>query len=274
MFPWKHNKDLRTCVVDTDKWDDIYIVDLAPPLTWIRDLLLNGFRVVIVDHHATSVHTYEDVVEDNLTLCIEEGKSATQLAWELLYGDTKPMPWVAQMISDWDIWNHEDPQVIPFHFGMECLDKNEAKLWTALFKGDPSACMNIMQMGQLIGAYWYNNMNEITSSHSYTITKDDKKFIVCNGWFLSSYDFAASFDEEKLDAMMWFRFVPTSTDKPWWVSFRTTKDGMDMSKIVEPYGGSGHKQTASCNMTHEELREWLPVEPVINKDGNKLPENN
>lgn len=256
MVPWGHSKDLRTLVIDPDKWDEIFIVDLVTPLTYVKDLLLNGFKVTIIDHHDTTLTNLSEVKEEGLEAILDSSMATCGGTWKYLYNET-PMPWVVQMINNWDIWNHEDPQVIPFHYGMECINMGDSKLWSALLKGDPQSCAQIMQMGQLVGSYWVNEQNEITTDHHFTVTKDGLRFMVCNGWFTSSYDFAAAFSKGEHDALMWFRFAPNQGQYPWRISFRTTKEDVDLLKFAEAYRGGGHKQACGCNMTQEELINWI-----------------
>jgi len=278
MVAWGHSKDLRTLVIDPDKWDEIFIVDLVTPLTYVKDLLLNGFKVTIIDHHETTLTNLAGVEEEGLEAILDSSTSACGGTWKHFYNDT-PMPWVVQMVNNWDIWKHEDPQVIPFHYGMECINLEDHKIWAAMLKGDPQSCAQIMQMGQLVGSYWINEQNEITSSHSFTVVKDGLKFMVCNGWFTSSYDFAGTFQKGEHDAMMWFRFAPGQGEYPWRISFRTTKEDIDLLKYAEAYRGGGHKQACGCNMTQEELIMWIttqsgPRHPVEETDVKNTVENN
>jgi oligoribonuclease NrnB/cAMP/cGMP phosphodiesterase (DHH superfamily) len=268
LVAFGHGRDIRAVVVDPDKWDEIFIVDLVVPLSYIRDLLLNGFKVTIIDHHQTTIDNLMEFSDPNFCAYVGDAYSATGLTWKFLYNNTE-FPWIVKMINDWDIWNHEDPQVIPFHFGMECIDMNDWKIWKTLLKGDPASCSQIMQMGQLVGAYWVNSMNEITAENGYVIEKNGIKFYACNGNFRSSYDFASTFDETKHDAMMWYSYTP---NHDWKVSMRTTKEGIDLLPIVAQYGGGGHKQSCGCNLSNEQIKEWFPAD-LNNSSTNNSSEN-
>ena len=280
MVPWGHSKNLRTLVIDPDKWDEIFIVDLVAPYTWIMDLLTNGFDVTVMDHHKTTINNLHDLVENNSTgskfkLFWDDKLSACGVAWKAFYNNT-PMPWTVQMVNNWDLWQHEDPQVIPFHYGMECIDMSNDYIWRELIKGDPGSCSQIMQMGQMVGAFWINKQNETSTSHNFIIDKHGLKFMCCNGWFTSSYDFAAAFDKSDCDAMMWFRFTPNQGNYPWRVSFRTTKEGVDLLSIAEQYRGGGHPTACGCNLTTEEMKEWFPVNYTVETpiETDKIMENN
>ena len=263
LVPFGHNKDIRNVIVDPDKWDEIFILDLAVPLSYIRDLLVNGFKVTVIDHHQTTINNLIEFSDPDLCAFLGTTKSATGLTWEYCYGADSAMPWTVLMINNWDIWDHADPQVIPFHFGMECIDMGDSKIWKQLLKGDPQSCAQIMQMGELVGSFWVNSMNEITSVNGYTIEKDGFKFYACNGNFGSSYDFASSFNEKDYDAIMWYSYTP---NHEWKISMRTTKEGINLLPVVEQYGGGGHEQSCGCYVTNEQIKDWFPTDQTTSNE--------
>lgn len=280
-LPIKHNDD-RNISMD-DKYTDIYILDYSMPVTWVEHNRTLGKNVTVIDHHKSTIDMWSHAVElkdntryeDNsdatkgsLTLIFDEQnnngttKSASLLTWEYFHPN-KEVPWAVTMINNWDIWNHEDPQVVMFHYGMQCVNLSDKYLWKELFSGNVESCARIMQIGQLVGSHWVVTMNEMAETHSFEIDMKDMRLVCCNNQFRSSYDMESVFDETKHDAVCWFWFDPTNKNRPWKFSARTNKDGINLLNIAEAFNGGGHPHSCGWSMTGMEFSEFLnyAIEP-------------
>lgn len=250
-------------------FDKIIVVDGSLPVDILDDLEQSKKEVLIIDHHMTSIDlmskltNYKDqtlTAENDVTkygtivfIC-KPGTSAAKLTWQHYHKDLF-VPWVVNMINDWDTWNHNDPQVVPFHYGLDCHDLQNEELWQRMLKGDPTICQPIMNEGMFFGAYWVNKLNLMSEDYGYDKEIDGIRFRCCNAPMNSSYDIEGTIDPDKHDAGMWY-WYNGNTDM-WHVSFRSFKEGTDVRKLAEKYNGGGHTNAAGCRMTHEQIKEWF-----------------
>lgn len=228
------------------EFNKLYFVDTTPSMTVVQDALNLGVEVTILDHHKTTLAVFDEFKHESFELVYRENMSSAKIAWQHFNGDAK-VPFIVQMVDKWDTWNHEDPQVVPFHFGLSALDLSEDKLWKALFKGDPHTTQHVMEMGQTLGSYWISTANELTGPMCWTKEVDGVKYTVLNGLVASTYDVVSHVTTNTTTAVMSFNYDPKATDdKPWRVRFKCLP-------------GQPGVPTENTYFTNEELNEWLPT---------------
>lgn len=97
------------------KDSEVYISDFCLNTEMIDQLLQQGNKVIVLDHHATSIKYIEPFEErikngEKLNLIIDFAKenhcSGAMLTWKHLYPNIEP-PQVVKHVSDGDIWKFE-----------------------------------------------------------------------------------------------------------------------------------------------------------------------
>ena len=233
----------------------IYFVDLCPSLSYTQTLLDQGVEVCIIDHHKSSVDTLEGFEHEYLTKVLDVNSSACMLAWNH-FNEKQPVPWVVAKIHEWDKWEHADPQVIPFHYGLDCLDHNEKKLWKQLLKGDPAVCTEVMRMGHIAGTYYVRMLNKTVSDYSTPVSIGGNVVLLCSGKFHNSYEFAGSFNPTRHDAIGWWYYDPSFSGDIV-LSVKTDKEGVDCLEILKEYNPVGGKLSASAAIDFKTIDKIL-----------------
>lgn len=78
--------------------------DISPLPEYVEELLKNGSRVVVIDHHVTALNNIEKFKNDITIIKSDDtSKSGCILTWDYFF--TEPAPWFLHYISDRDTWN-------------------------------------------------------------------------------------------------------------------------------------------------------------------------
>jgi len=198
----------------TDVTEDVYevvFVDHIPKYSDIDYLFKADKQVVIIDHHLETFNTFKDLVDQpNLVFVYDADKASCLLAWEHYFSEVK-VPYAVTMIHKWDSWTHDEEQVLPFHYGMECMNMEDPLLWEAILGIDSDrACVQILQIGNATGSFWLAQINEITDKTAWCQTVDGIRFAICNSQLTSSYDLMSFMKKADCMGAVWFWYDPTS----------------------------------------------------------------
>jgi len=232
-FPW-----------DTiDRYETIYMVDFS--LQPFEDMLrLNEHAELIwIDHHKSALdeakgHKFHGLQRDGLGACA--------LVWEFFDKEKKnPIPRGVQLLAEYDVWNHEDPDTLPFQYGLreENTDPHNDDLWTSIFC-DPGAVLvgEICAQEKLILSH-IEKSNAIKAKVLCFETEfEGLELLAANVGVTNSQFFDSLWDREKYDAMATFHWRPKQGC--WMVSLYTDKEGIDLGAIAKKHGGGGHLQAA------------------------------
>ena len=127
--------------------DEVVIVDFSFPAIDMQ-ILADRCKLTWIDHHKTAI-------KDNAHLKLwgiqQQGRAGCELTWNYFYPKT-PMPHAVRLLGRYDIWDHDDPDVIPFQLGMRAhgFYNPTDSVWKQLLKITSSLVVNIIQDGQVI----------------------------------------------------------------------------------------------------------------------------
>ena len=250
------NHDMEIPYDEIEKHDRIVICDIALPVDYMFQLNQNR-DLIWIDHHASVIEEYDRLIDSGAYAPIKGlrriGTAAICLTWEYFYPD-KPMPEGVRLLGLNDIYDLRDPKVRPFEYAFQSLGVNRPgdSSWDELLSGS----LNIEQMvetGKSILS-WIKIRN-VRLSHSMAFESEylGLKCICANmpqGYSefydsvpnLQDYDFMCNFFMNKR--------------KRWNLSFYSSKDNVDVSKIAATLGGGGHVHAAGASKL-EELPEFL-----------------
>jgi len=189
----------------------VVFVDHTPEYSDVTYLLEADKQVVIIDHHLETFDAFKDLVDQpNLTFVYDADKASCLLAWEHYFPEVK-VTYAVTMIHKWDSWTHDEEQVLPFHYGMECMNMEDPLLWEAILGADSDkACVQILQIGNATGSFWLAQINEITDKTAWCQTVDGIRFAICNSQLTSSYDLMSFMKKADCTGAVWFWYDPTS----------------------------------------------------------------
>jgi len=252
-FPWdKIEKD-----------EVIYMVDFS--LSTFEEMIELNSRcdcLVWIDHHKSAIKNEAVYLErlnfpnrDDLTISgiREIGIGACFLTWNFMYRDKQPMPFAVQLLAEYDVWNHSNPNTLPFQYGMRLYNTwpENQNFWRRIFENERDIFNNedsimdkIIKEGRIVLKYisQYEKRYAKGTYFKTVINKtlyDNYKCIAINKALTSSLLFN-SVKTDDIDIMIAFYW--SGIKNKWLVSLYSEK--VDVSAIAEKFGGGGHKEAA------------------------------
>lgn len=237
--------------------EDVWMVDFAlQPFEQMFHVKRAAANFVWIDHHESAINAYEDFIGRGVPAVFPEisgrrakgnAKAACELTWKFLYPD-KEMPKFVEFIGRYDVWDHHDPGVLPFQFGIriEDTDPTNQYFWNEMLNR-PKKTRSIYNAGKIVMRFIERDYKAYAKTAFETVLLRDPVAIdggkitclAINRSFTSSQLFDSIWDEKKFDAMLTFGW----RDGQWTVSLYSTSD-LDVSAVAKAYGGGGHKQAA------------------------------
>ncbi len=238
---------------DKFQWDKIndneiiYMVDfsLQPFTEMIK--LSKKCKLIWIDHHISAI---KESVKFNIEGFINglriDGVGACLLTWVFCSsfsnkkqsdGNNLKTPSSVRLLSEYDVWNHTNPNTLPFQFGMRMENTNPLNIsfWNNIFNND---IKEIIKKGKIILQYEKQQNKLYISNCSFETKLDGFKCIAINKMLTNSKMFDSIWDNKKYDIMLTFGFRKNK----WTVSLYTDKKDIDVSIIAKKYNGGGHKQ--------------------------------
>ncbi|MFH2073911.1 MAG: DHHA1 domain-containing protein [Pseudomonadota bacterium] len=261
-FPWEKVGD---------PLEDVYMVDFS--LQPFSDMLkLNGIcHLTWIDHHIAAIRSsVESGYDTRISGRRTDGTAACQLVWEWLFpGD--PFPRAVYLLGRYDVWDHTDPNVLPFQYGFRMMDTDPgrnpramAAVWK-LFLEDLNegelACNSFVRDGRIILGYISQENAKYCRAGALETEIGGLKCIAVNKLMASSQLFDSIWDPEKYQAMAAFGM---RADGKWTVSLYSTREDVDVSVVCKALGGGGHKGAAGFQS------ETVPFERRTAGSGNSV----
>jgi hypothetical protein len=189
---------------------------------------------VWLDHHASAIEDIGDTYFHGLQ---NPNFAGCELAWKFYYNNT-PLPKIVRLLGRYDVWDHKDPDVLPFQYGVrQYLTHPDLSIWDGWFDDFP---MHVLTEGRAILRYVDKDYKKCADSISFETEIDGLRVIAINRTGTNARLFDSVRDPEKYDAMLTFGW---KRDR-WIVSLYSDPGGVDVSKIAKARGGGGHKGAA------------------------------
>jgi uncharacterized protein len=243
IFPWD-NININ---------DEILMVDFAlQPFNLMHQLKTKCKYLLWIDHHISAMENHNKKPLPNVFL--SENFAACQLTWKNFSKD--PIPQSIQLIGSYDIWDHKDPLVLPYQYGLRSIiDTIDSPFFEEVLKCPIDHCIKISEIGEKIITYTTQE-NKKTMKRSFELYFENFRFICINNTFTSSSQFNSIWDPNKYDGMLVFFFA----NNLWNVHLYSTKKDVDLSLIAVKYGGGGHR--GACGFQAQNLPFNLPIKNV------------
>lgn len=228
---------------EPDDGETVFVVDFSfPPDEMLR--LYEKCDLVWIDHHKSAI---SDVVAgggDGISGLRMIGIAGCELTWLYLSGQRAPE--AVRLLGRYDVWDHRDPDVLPFQFGMR-EEKNtapEAGLWHFLLNNNRGQSgrriQEILERGRVILSYQERQNEKYARAMAYEAEFEGLRAVVLNKPMANSMAFDGVFDPEKHDIMV--AFGVRGMDMKY--SLYSDKPDVDVSEIAKKYGGGGHAGAA------------------------------
>lgn len=216
----------------------VYMVDFClQPFELMEEL--NGIcELVWIDHHKSAV----EEAQKRGFLCagqlLRVGDAGCELAWEYFF-PSNPLPRAVHLLGRYDVWDHTDPDALPFQYAMRTLSLPPSAhgWWECLFEVDDLS--TLIRDGQTMIMYAENYDAEYAHA-AFETRLDGLHGVAINRLYNNSKAFDTVYDPNKHDVMISFGW----RDKQWTVSLYATKADIDVAKLAKRYGGGGHRGAA------------------------------
>lgn len=251
-FPWEDVQREQVFMVD---------VSLQPFSRMVR--LNEECSLTWIDHHKTAIQDYRDsgVTIEGLR---REGIGACQLTWEYLYPEV-PCPTSVELLAQYDVWNHSNPETLPFQYGLRSLQASRDPFdpdWGPLlhYPNQGLVRTGISQDGAAILRYVEKDNAGKAKATSFTFRLKTEapylegqapgfiQVLAANFGPTNSKLFDSIWDPHEHHAMMSFYWVPRI--QAWRVSLYSDRPDVDVSTVAKSLGGGGHKGAAGFVVRH------------------------
>lgn len=214
----------------------VYMIDVSMPLHYMQQIQEQSKEFIWLDHHRTAI---EEMHKHNLRLrgIQRVGQAGCELAWDFLNPD-KPAPLAVRLLGRWDVWDHQDPRVIPFQFGMRAhftdpCDPEARQLWQELLT-DESKVEDIIAKGTVVFAFYRRETQAYYKKFAYHGTFEGHPAVFLNHGKAGSM----AFYHDPYFLSVSYARLP---DGRWQVNLYSNNAQIDCGTLASRYGGGGHR---------------------------------
>lgn len=253
FLPLNHDSDIPYDLIE--KHNQIVICDISLPLDYMFELS-KKIDLTWIDHHVSVIEAYDEKIKNGekpIKGIREVGTAAIILTWKYFYPNKK-IPLGIRLLGLNDIFDLTDKRVRPFEYAMQALGVNKPneKIWSQLIK-DEVEINPMVERGRAILSYIHNRNYRLARAEAFVSEIDGYKCICANipQGYSEFYDSLDNIDD--FDVMVNFFMNKKNC---WNLSFYTSHDHVDVSKIAAKFGGGGHAKAAGASAL-KELPEFL-----------------
>ena len=253
-----------------EKFEDanVTMVDFSLPMIELQKLLDIAKTVTWIDHHKSAIEEFNrtDFVDsEKLHTVLSVDFAGCELIWNYLFPE-ESIPHTVHLLGRYDVWKHENPDVLPFQYGMRLFDLKpdvgkDAWLWDTLLYG-PNSVENakvesIIETGRAILQYQTKEDETGAKSSCFELAWNGLRWLCSNRGGRGSKFFDSLWDETKYDGMLSFGW----NGSHWVFGIYSTKDDVDCGEIAKQYDGGGHKGAAGfrCNKLPFDLTDGTRI---------------
>lgn len=248
---------------EIDKHEDIVICDVSFPMEYMFKLH-NTKNLIWIDHHASAIEAYENYLKQAGGFGIKGlrsvGTAAIELTWNYFFPNQE-VPIGVKLLALNDLFDLRDKRVRPFEYAFQSLGVNRPyeHVWKDLFENKIDIPL-MVEKGKAILSYIKHRDYRLVRNMAFEGKYKNLRFIAVNMPQAGS-DFFESLDNiNNYDFMISFSLNKRSK---WNLSFRTTKENVDVSEIASSLGGGGHKKASGTSgldtlpdFLVNNIREW------------------
>jgi len=232
------------------KRDLVYMVDFALQPWSDMERLARMVDLNWIDHHETAIADFNrqnrgpDGSRVKRHADNRVGHGACFLVWEHLFPD-EDVPEAVRLISKWDVWDHDEPAVVHFQYGMQGVDNDpDARIWVDLLDvTDPISEARVFvteQRGKTIWQYEQRQNAQRIKALRFDTELSGMRCLAANVGLVSSKLFDSVWDPRAYDCMLTFHHRKGC----WNVSLYSDKPSVHCGRVAKQYGGGGHKGAA------------------------------
>lgn len=188
-----------------------------------------------IDHHITAIEDYYDYVSTRShgspnafkAVHLDTQLAACELAWR--YFARCPMPLGVWLLGRYDVWDHADPRVLAFQYGLQTYKETP---WDAVFESSDTFIKDTCDRGKLILDYKAGLDADTIKRAAYEVHWEGEDWLVCNTTLKGSRVFG-----DRTAGVISYYY----THGHWVVSLYNSPN---CAAIAKEYGGGGHPSAA------------------------------
>lgn len=236
--------------------EEVIIVDVSMPLDQMK-YMDEHYNLTWIDHHDRDWDGTKEAEGFNPKgiRVIDPEKAGCILCWEYYFKD-KPVPPALQLISNFDNWHIDRPNVIEFDYALRAHDlrpiRQNQHFWDKIIDNDAKFLNELLQTGEAIASYQEELCGIAQWDLLCTAKLGEYTATVANTRGFSSLFFNGS--EADTDLLILYAWIAkTNTYR---FSVYSNKPEINVAEILKPYGGGGRGGVGGFS------RSTLPFEPI------------
>lgn len=212
--------------------EHIIFTDYTPGKDVIAKLIQAGHKVIVLDHHITSIEALQGLPVEGL---MNTSKASCELAWEYCYGD-KEQPEALTLIGNFDCWREDRIQGYQLALALDLFATTpDSIVWQSL--DTEEGLKRMRDIGKLLYTAQKKNYGDKLGK-IFKVNLEGKTFLAVNHNERGAWAFEDHPERHAVDGCLSFHWDGTH-----W-SFSIFSDNVDISPIAVKYGGGGHKGAA------------------------------
>jgi uncharacterized protein len=257
-LPYSYGQDL-----DPSKtlYEDrlVYILDFSFPIEILKRLLSAAKKVVWLDHHKSAFESlgmeyYRGIIskvsDDRKEFILDDTMSGAMISWMYFHPGVEP-PLYIKEIDDRDRWQFKLPGSKATHAWLQAQQPWSFEQWKSL---DWSS---IREYGELLLKVKSADVNRSSKKARIVRVKNPRSGKLYKGLAVNCQSHMSEVGHELANNSGTYGFVwYLDVDNRVKVSLRSN-DEYDVSMMAKMFGGGGHKNAAGCEMSLEQLMEFL-----------------
>lgn len=215
-------------------------VDMSLPPSDMKRLVDEDIKIAWIDHHYSAIKDSEAFGYAGMRGIRVLGVGACALTWRYFF--ESKIPPAVEMLAAYDVWNHKNPDTIPFHCGVNSLGLTvHSFIWERFFSN--TNLNYYIKTGKKILEHIKLTTKTIVELTAHIGIWQGQRVAFINSC-ISDALFYYFIDQEKLLDCDIIVSYYKSKDGRYKVSLRSQKNSINVSTIAKDYGGGGHAMAA------------------------------
>lgn len=237
LIPYNYGEEFPWESIQNNEY--VFMVDISLQPFSLMEELAKTTRLIWIDHHHTAI---EDYVKAKAVIAGSRvvGEAACVLTWKYLYPD-EPVPLALKYLGLYDIWDHRNPGVLPFQYGLRMqkytFPDNE-ELWNKVWRSDPAWISSVISTGNIVLEYQRRNDEIAQKTYAFETEFEGLKALAMNMPGQGSSTFGDMIHDYDL-VIKFYRKAGA-----WRVGLYSVKPDVDCGSMAKKYGGGGHAGAA------------------------------
>lgn len=216
---------------------DVYVLDFSFERDETLRLQQVANKVVVLDHHDTSLKALEGLYHVDITKC------GTVLAWEYFFGSNE-LPEAFTLIQDNDLGKWEDERTLPWIMGLQSTKLSLEHFDMFMEMGIDQG----VELGNPIYKYHMKNVRSIKRG-ARNFNLDEHKGVIVNANSHYRNELGVELCKEHLFAAIYWE---TETHRVF--SLRGKDKRINLASVAERFGGGGHENAAAFSISLNDPR--------------------